>query len=549
MKKIFTLTMLALLAVGSVNAQIKKTWDFSKGWSDETIENLKADTQNWTFEYNTDGSIKTIKEATKLTGDFIANGQPIKELIGLTRGTVGLSKNNNYLLTTSTFRLNRDNQEIIFPKLKGGQTITIVGKSANATAENRGIKPSYDYIVRTEGPEDNLIRASLGTVTNKWIVQGDATQEYDIKFQMITGGIDFTLFMIDEGDVTPNAKVAFLYKGSVDTDAAYNILKAREKTDVTPIDVTATSITAEQLRSYDVTVVSASLSAEDGAVSVVKDALPWTPVLNLNGQMYGAWAYGTSVSVSGLAKLKTTKGDLLQDVAYVEADEGNVLVVSESGANVEAVHPGSYFEGDDTIAIDLSEENPSVFVHTHNIKHNGYIYFPYASDYSAGATQFLKNAIGVLQESKSEITKTPDPVITQEFKDMNTNVSVTPGRVLPKTRIFYTTDGSAPTTNSTEYTGVVNLTSACTFKAVAIAEGYTLSDEASLGIEIKSQPKTPVISDVQENGKTTVTLTCESEDVDIWYNFNNSSDTLLSTKYFWINTSRSANRCPLKAAG
>ena len=45
MKKIFTLAAFALLAVLQVNAQteVRRTWDFRKGWSSTTIENLYAD--------------------------------------------------------------------------------------------------------------------------------------------------------------------------------------------------------------------------------------------------------------------------------------------------------------------------------------------------------------------------------------------------------------------------------------------------------------------------------------------------------------------------
>lgn len=529
MKKIITLTMLTLLAVGGVKAQVKKTWDFSKGWSDKTIENLKADTQNWTIEYNSDGSIKTIQEKTKLTGDFIANGQPIKELTGLTRGTAGLSKSNNYLLTSSTFRLNRNGQEIIFPRLRGGQTITIVGKSANATAEDRGIKPAYDYIVRTEGPEDNLIRASLGVVTNKWRVDGSEDQEYDIKFTMITGGIDFTLFMIDDGDEIPTTQVAFLSKGDIETDIAYQALKARENTMVTVIDVANSSITVDALRAYDVTVLSKTLSADDAAVAVVKEAMPWTPVLNLNADLYAVWGYGEAAAGEPFAALKNLKNNLfagfVQDEDYIEVDE--LIGMTFEASQLTGVKLAAYFADDEILATNATGD--IVYIHAHNPNHNGYVYLPQEAVVSA---KLLENAINLLVESKeTEIEQAPAPEIKQEFKDLNTNVIVTSVRQLPKVRIFYTIDGSEPTMESTEYTDTVNLTTPCVFKAVEIAEGYTLSNSASLDIKIVSQPKIPVISDVQENGKTTVSLSCETADADIWYNFTNTTDTLLSTKY------------------
>ena len=98
MKKLFTLALLMLgLSVGTAQAQERKTWDFTKGVSEETITDLDADSK-WTVTRNEDGSFKQANEATKLSGPFIANGNVIKELSGLSLGTAGLSKNNNVII-------------------------------------------------------------------------------------------------------------------------------------------------------------------------------------------------------------------------------------------------------------------------------------------------------------------------------------------------------------------------------------------------------------------------------------------------------------------
>lgn len=536
MKKLFTLTALLLLMVVSANAQVKKTWDFSKGWSDETVADIKADTKNWFFEYNEDGSWKTIKENTKLTGDFIANGNYIKELIGLSRGTAGLSKNNNYLLTNKTFRLNRDKQEIIFPKLVNGQTITIKGKSANATAENRGIKPSYDYIKQIEGPEDCLVRASLGEVTLKWRIETDSPDSVDVKFAMITGGVDFTLFMIDEGDIYEAPKVAYIYNGT--EDVAFNVLSDTELYKMTPINITNTTITAEQLQEYDVTVISNSVPADNAAVSVLKEALPWTPVLNLNAQLYPVWGYGEAVETSPFGKLdsKTRSHDLYEGLAdevdIIESD-GVIGLPIDNGEVMTAVKLGDYFAGDPILATSMDDESLAV-IHLHNINHNGYIFMPGSDAYTDGAIQIIRNAIAMLKESKAEITPAKAPVINIEYKDMKTNVTIL-ASTQPKAKIYYTTDGTEPTTESTEYTGMFTLNEESTVKAVAIAEGYTLSEVAERLVDIKSQPKTPVISWTEEGSKTTVKISGEGygDDVKIWYNFADelTTDTLKSTLY------------------
>ncbi|MBR1395767.1 MAG: chitobiase/beta-hexosaminidase C-terminal domain-containing protein [Prevotella sp.] len=535
MKKFFTLTIMALLMAVGANAQEKKTWDFSKGWSDETIANLTAGSE-WTLEGT------SWKETGKFgSGGFVANGKPIKELEGLERSSAGLSGSNNYLLTPTTFRLNRAKQELKFPSLKNGQKLTVVGRSANGTAPNRGVLPMYDYMVRVDDDPTNEImlggnvEGSKGTYTFIYEIRTNEAGEVPvgIKMNSASGGIDFTLFMIDEGDEIKTANVAYLYNGT--EDVVLNYLNAREYTKTTPVNVTTATVTADELRGYDVVVVGASVPADNAAVAAVKEAMPWTPVLNLNGNLYAAWGYGEAVGSLGYVKIKSTKNVLFSGVEYTAADEGNVLVLANTSEDVEAqaVNLGEYFAGDEILGTTLDEE-ATTFIHTHNIKHNGYLYLPYVDNYSDAALQALNNAITMLFESKSDITAAPAPSISQEFKDQATIVTLTPGRTLPKTQIYYTTDGSAPTLEAaTLYTEPFTLTATGTVKAIAIAEGYTVSDAASADIAIYSQPKTPSISYEQEDGKTTITLACETPDAQIWYNFETtaSTDTTKSSKY------------------
>lgn len=531
MKKLLTLIALSCLVATGANAQGKKTWAFlDAGLSPQTITNLDADEANWTKE-GTDGDGNTTgwKEATKHSGELKANDAYIPELAGIQIVNTALQKDNNVIIRKDRFRINRDKMKFKLPKLVNGQTITIDCQSANSTATNRGVKASYEYMKRIEGPEDNLIPGPSGVVRNVWRVETDEVDSVDIEFTMISGGIDFRLIQIDNGDELQTATVAYLYDGT--DDFLLNFLNVREATELTLINIAETAVTAEELQQYDVTIVGANVPVDNAVVSVLKEAMPWTPILNFNAQLYTAWGYGQPVETPGFIRITDQKNTLFKNVDYEETEEGNVIVYSASGfeSAMQAVAISDYFTSDDVPGRTVDGED-NIVIHVHNIYHNGYIYLPYVDDPTESAIQLIENAIVALQNSKNKITAAPAPVLSREYKNLATIVTMTPP-ALPNARIFYTTDGSDPTVESTEYTEPVTLTNECVVKAAAIAEGYTLSKVAELQVLIKEQPATPTLSFMESNGKTRITFNCSTPDAQIWYNFKNSTDTINSSLY------------------
>ena len=164
--------MMLMLVMG-MSAQVKKTWDFTKGLSDETIENLNADASHWASNgTGEDGATNNWKNIGKPATDsyLLANGVVIPETEGL-YFDIGSNKDNSIHLATTKMRLTRKSTKITFPKLANGQKITIVGRSANSTATNRGIAPVQSYLKLIDGTQTdgaciflgNQVEGSLGT--------------------------------------------------------------------------------------------------------------------------------------------------------------------------------------------------------------------------------------------------------------------------------------------------------------------------------------------------------------------------------------------------
>lgn len=539
MKKLFTLTALLLLMAIGASAQEKKTWDFTQGLSPETVANLNADAANWTPNgTDADGNTNNWQNAVKpsTSEELKANGEVIAETAGL-RFDIGNNKSNSIHLATTKIRLTRANTTITFPQLKSGQKITIVGRSANGSATDRGIAPVQDYITLVDGVTTdgkcifvgNQVEGSLGTYSFTWEVQADGSDPVDVQFKLTpNGGIDFTLFMIDQGDEVATANVAYVYNGT--DDVVLNYLKAREGTNVSPINIADKSlINADAFQQYDVTVIGPNVDTEADCVQALKEALPWTPVLNLNADIYNAWGYGEAVAGSWAAEVKQKNNTLLKDVELMEADGIMGLILTDE-SDPKGVKLGDYFAGDVIVGVSM-DNSDVVMIHTHNINHNGYVFLPYADDISVAALKVIDNAIATLQGSKREISAAAAPTLSMEYKDMHTLVTIK-APALPKAKVYYTTDGSEPTTESTLYTDVIDLYQACTVRAAAIAEGYTLSSVSELVVDLRPQPTTPVISYEQQDGKTIVALSGSYGENDVvWYNFEGTTDTVKSARY------------------
>lgn len=544
MKRLLTLAALLMLVLG-INAQDKKTWDFTQGLSEETVANLNADAANWASNgKDADGNTINWKNTNKNfnSSELMANGVVIPETAGLII-KIGENKGDNSIhLAHDKMRLTRASTVITFPQLTNGQKITIVGKSANSEATDRGIAPVQSYLKfqadesspqtggaciflgnKVEGAE------AEGKYTFVWKVETDSADPVDVQFKLTPkGGIDFYLFMIDNGDapsVEEAQPVAYIYDGSLDEDYGYVYLEgSSDKFILTPVDASNTEETAETLRSnYTAVVVSPTIGADHPYLSTIKQTIAYVPVLNFNTAIYEALGYGKAVaSTSNILSVMQENETLFEGIDTTEGIE----LLSEGV--ITGVELGEYFAADDIIAT----AGDVVAMHIHNAKRNAYMLLPLSIADMAVANdiiaQLIPNALSTLIATKRDVVAVGKPAIATTQENGSTTVSLSANN---SNKIYYTLDGSDPTLESTLYTEPFTLTEAATVKAFAIGDGYTDSDIASKDVTIMTQASTPAISVAQEEGKSVVTISSDLEGVTIYYNYTGSNVLTESSVY------------------
>lgn len=560
MKKILPLLILLLTCVTAINAQQRKTWDFTKGISDATFENLSQDA-NWTVTKNDNGTFKQAVDATKLTGTLKANGVVIEELRGLVFGGSGLSKNNNYIFANDKFRLSRKKESITL-RVVPGQTITFKARSANKSKSDRGFKGD-DNLEYISGPEGGICRGAdvaleteprdeRGDYTLVWKVKEDAvtTLEGDSLDVTITtapeGGLDISSIMIDEGDLVEEkaTSIAYIFDSSYPGyNGVYNTILTGplknvlgEEAEIDPIDVSGdvSSINREALEGYSAVVVGSAIDKDNAIVPVLKNAIAYVPMLNLNANIYEAWGYGKAAETTSGSILvpESARGnDLFADNGTGGdgiLEDGTIAVNSSANLIGVTIGEGSLFEKDNVLGAD----GDITLIHVHKAKRNAYMFLPYANEMEPtdNITRLIPNAVKTLLGTKTEVVNASKPAITLTYRDQYTIVSL--GGSTAGSVFYYTTDGSEPTIESTLYTGPFEIHDAnVTVKAIADAEGYNPSAVQEKLISIYSVSAAPTISLNKESGKTTVTITgADANDV-IFYNFRNSTDTLACSRY------------------
>ncbi len=131
------------------------------------------------------------------------------------------------------------------------------------------------------------------------------------------------------------------------------------------------------------------------------------------------------------------------------------------------------------------------------------------------------------------VTPASTPVINPTGQTFTGTLQVTMSDSTAGASIYYTTDGTTPTTNSTKYTAAITVSTTTTVKAIASAAGFLQSAAASQTYTLQTQTLAPTFSPVPTTYATpqTVTISDATSGATIYYTLDGSTPTTSSTKY------------------
>ena len=556
MKKIIILTLMAFMATIVAEAQGYRRWDFTK-WSQQTIDNLIADAEQgddvgWSDQEYLGSSTPVDNKCFWYQdgnnyGTMKANGQIIAELEGLDFSqeyvtnrslaiavdypstNIGTYDKGQYLW----LGINNAAYAFRIPSVMVGEKITMSVES-HRSGQGRGVGiylMDADGNMQLIGDTFTPDARESHTWENWMLPEGVADNGgmVDIYVKPTSG---CHIYTIEIGENTEASNVAFLYDGELGADLAYQSMSGDYNNKVTAIQANR-ALTFEELDAYDAVVISSTVNNAK-AVESLWTLQPFLPMLNLNPSLYEIWGCGqvvesgTDVAVVANPAHSLFKG--LELFSDSEAENPIYGVLMTSGSSYPCVTLSGIF-ADDPVLATAYEKPQAIAIHTHNIGHNGYIYIPYSQQImpEAASPQLLTNAAKLLGSSKAPITQTPTPVISLQYEDMSTIVSISVN--LPRAEIYYTTDGSEPTEQSTPYTGPFTLSQEMTVKAIAKGEGYLLSPVAEKDVDLRVMAPMPIIAFEKQDGKTIVTISSDLEGSKIYYNYKGDGTTQKSSPY------------------
>lgn len=551
MKRILSLGLLAVLALTASADDVRKLWDFRKGFSQTTLDNLAADatlsTATWTNN-STSGFYES--KARSAEGELTCkvNGEDwvIPETEGLkfhgkTAKHINIQFESSKLGPHVWLNGKKSEDAVTIPSIPAGEKVTVIYSSHKDT-EARGFKVSTDGFADADGKTQ-----WTSTGIDTFVVINNNAETSNLKIST-TNGAHIHYICVGEApaEEEQTTNIAYLYDSTCEGyDASYDLPYLLVSTwaqetygsqgVVTKFDVSSdmSQVTRDSLAFYDLVVISNAINNTNSYVSNIKEAIAFVPMLNVGSALYAAWGYGNS-KASDTHKLtigtaaKKSNIFTTSDGSMIDED-GNVALLQEGIAitGYEPSEDGIF--ASDSVWAKAGEVNA---IHVHNAKRNTYMLLPIGDgsiDEANGPALFYNAAAKVIA-TKSGLTTAPKASISEEYHHLYTTITLKSS--VSGTAIYYTTDGSTPTTSSTPYTEPFDInTKDVTVKVLAISEGYLPSEIAERTVKIYELAKQPTISVEKQDSKSIVTITPAEDGDVVSYNYTGSNQAARSSIY------------------
>jgi N-acetylneuraminic acid mutarotase len=152
---------------------------------------------------------------------------------------------------------------------------------------------------------------------------------------------------------------------------------------------------------------------------------------------------------------------------------------------------------------------------------------------SSSATGYLNDMWEYQPSSASSSPAAATPTFSVAGGTYSTAQTVTLSDSTSGATIYYTTNGTTPTTSSSLYSSAINVSSTETLEAIAVASGYTNSTVATAAYTITTQAATPTFSVAggSYSSAQTVTLSDSTSGATIYYTTNGTTPTTSSAVY------------------
>ena len=550
MKKFFTaVALFSAFVAGAWAAEgdgYRRTWDFTKGWSEETLEKLTNDPDHW--EPQGTGFQNKVKMDNGTMKVWVnGEAEEIPETQGLSLGFLSSPKHAQvfskefgsfpaYACLWINGGKSADNIQF---KVPAGENVRI-GYTTHKNGESRGFTTS----VLADANGNKTFKTDDASQMVEVVLVNNNTEEITEKLTS-TSGHHIYYIIIGEGDkeeeqVEETPRVAYLYQSSllsdVDADAVYaSALGSFENTAI-DLDNNSETDLAESLLNYNVVVFSNAISEENTLAKQLFWIVNKVPVLNLNANLLKGWGVGEAVVPATKSASITVSEDYREDVMFenVEMEEG-VITLFDADENVEgnlvlgySLNENGVFAGDDVIATVGVNINA---IHMHG-KKNSYMLLPLAIDNMdalSNGLNLINAMVDKLAKTKAKVSKVATPSVKTTHENLQTTVELscrTEGAV-----IYYTIDGSEPTTASAVYSEPFVVTEdETTLRAFAVAHGYFTSDTANVAVRVFKKLAAPTISIDEREGENVITLST-NEDANIYYAFQEVNEVEKATLY------------------